>query len=380
MQKEKTCPIFDNLSAKTITLMVTQKCNLSCVYCYEHDKNGKDMTFEQATEIIDREANLNDGHTALTVDFFGGEPLMNFKLIKEIVEYYLANPLKTPFRFFMTTNGTLVHGEIKEWLLKHSNIVYCGLSLDGNKKVQDSNRSNSFDLIDLDFFLKTYPRQSIKMTLYPATIQYFAESVIELHKMGFFIACNLAYGVDWSSDKHFELFKEQLKVLCDFYVLNPNIKPCTMLDRRLDCLTWQDEEEGKMQKWCGVKTYMRVYDIDGKCYPCQHFMPVSSGKFPPLLREDMQIEEKISLSLIDEECRHCKVKKLCPTCYGANYVSTGNYYHRDMSLCRYLKAHFLACSYLSAKLILGGNLVLTDAEKSNYARGIMVIQNELKDI
>ncbi len=380
MQEKKSCPVFDNLSAKTITLTVTQKCNLSCVYCYEHDKNGQDMTFEQAKEIIDREANLDDGHTALTVDFFGGEPLMNFALIKNIVEHYTTNPLKTPFRFFMTTNGTLVHGEIKDWFLKYKNIVYCGLSLDGNKKVQDLNRSNSYDLIDLEFFLKTYPNQSVKMTLYPTTIQYFAESVIELHKSGFGIACNLAYGVDWSSDKHFKLFEAQLKMLCDFYIENPKITPCTMLDRRLDCLSWQDEEEGKMQKWCGVKTYMRVYDVDGMCYPCQHFMPVSSGKHSPLLRDEMKIDEKIPLSLINEECQQCKVRRLCPTCYGANYVATGNYYRKDMSLCRYLKAQFLACSYLWAKKILDGNIEMSDVEKSNYARGIMIIQKELENI
>lgn len=56
---------------KTITLMVTQACNLSCTYCYEENKNCQTMTFETAKEILDKELTVDDGFNDVEIDFFG---------------------------------------------------------------------------------------------------------------------------------------------------------------------------------------------------------------------------------------------------------------------------------------------------------------------
>lgn len=71
-------------------LMVTHACNLNCSYCYESHKNNAYMSFEMAKDIILREADFvsqSDRFDEIQVDFMGGEPLMNFPLIKQIVEW-----------------------------------------------------------------------------------------------------------------------------------------------------------------------------------------------------------------------------------------------------------------------------------------------------
>ena len=137
------------------------------------------MSFETAKMIVDKEMKMNDGYTSVIFELFGGEPFLAFKVVKQIVEYLEETYSDGERKFFcyLTTNGTLVKAEQKEWLLKHQKTVGCGLSLDGPQKLHDINRCNSFKDIDLDFFLKTYPTQSVKMTISKETLPYLYECV-----------------------------------------------------------------------------------------------------------------------------------------------------------------------------------------------------------
>ena len=371
---EGKCPLFDSLKSKNVTLTITKKCNLSCVYCYEHSKTAENMTLQTAIDIIEKELQADDGTQAITFDFFGGEPFLNFELMKECLDYYKHIKKTKPVRFFLSTNGTLVHGQIQDWLRENKQLITCGLSLDGNKKVHDLNRSDSYDDIDLDFFVKEYPWQPIKMTLYPATIDCFAESVIDCHKKGFKVSCNLAYGVDWSGDVLRNTFENELKKLVDFYVENPDIAPCSMLDRMILVLGQESKDKETIHKWCGVKTHMHTYDVDGTLYPCQHFMPISCGDQNAVKFEDLDVEEECSICNLNEECRECLFLRLCPNCYGANYVNTGNIYLRDMKMCELLKLQFKACAYLQATKYFRGELKMSSDEEILFARAILKIQ------
>ena len=72
------------------------------------------------------------------------------------------------------------------------------------------NRSNSYDDIDLDFFLEMYPAQDVKMTISKDTLPNLAEGVIELHHKGFLVSCNLAYQIDWSAEENVEILNREL--------------------------------------------------------------------------------------------------------------------------------------------------------------------------
>lgn len=101
---------------QTYTLTLTENCNLSCIYCYEHNRNGRSMSFATAKRILDKAFSSMGNGDLLTIDFFGGEPFLEYRLIKEIVDYTnraaTTGHLRSNYRFFATTNGTLIHGEI----------------------------------------------------------------------------------------------------------------------------------------------------------------------------------------------------------------------------------------------------------------------------
>lgn len=147
----------ENLNRKLnqIILEVTQKCNLRCKYCIYGDENSKfrdfsetkDMPLDIAIKSINNIINRVDDEFYVT--FYGGEPLINFKLIKKVVEYVLSLKLNTKLYFSMTTNLTLMNKEIAEFIANTENFsVVC--SIDGDKITHDEyrvdiNDNGSFD-------------------------------------------------------------------------------------------------------------------------------------------------------------------------------------------------------------------------------------------
>ena len=335
--------------SKNITLVLTHQCNLNCVYCYEHHKNRVTMSEELAKTIIDKELNMNDGVSMVEFDLFGGEPLLEFDTVKAIIEYTISKNYEKEYIFFITTNGVLLDENRKEWLTKHANVLKMGLSLDGTKEMHDKNRSNSFDKIDLKFFKDTYPEESIKMTISKETLSNLAEGVIFCHNIGFDVSCNLAYGIDWDSEENIEIFSKQLSILIDYYIANPHIKPCSILDvNRIKSVSHQQDST---YRFCGAGYAMRAYDCDGTCYPCQFFLPISVGdeKAKKSLTIDFS-SLKLNEGQVDEKCKTCFLRNVCPTCYGNNYATTGNVYRRDMRLCKMNVVQFKAIAYFSARL------------------------------
>ncbi len=334
--------------SKNITLVLTHKCNLNCVYCYEHNKSPQTMTIDLAKEIVDRELNMDDGTTYVEFDFFGGEPLIEFDTIVKTVEYAKTQTYPKDYIFFITTNGTLLDEQRKMWLKSNADVLQMGLSLDGTKKMQDMNRCDSFDLLDLDFFKNVYPSQNVKMTVSLGTLPMLAEGVIFCHTQGFEVACNLAYGIDWENEDNKKVFEEQLFQLIEYYLLHPEIKPCTLLDiLAIKSVSLPDE---KSYRQCGAGYAMKAYDCDGTCYPCQFFLPISVGREKAQRSLSFDFSSyQLNEGQIDKNCANCMLRNVCPTCYGNNYASTGDIYRRDMRICDMNKIQFRAIAYFATK-------------------------------
>jgi len=97
-------------------LIVTHACNLQCSYCYESHKGNKKMSFEVAKQCILREVDFvkkSSEFTEIEIDFMGGEPLLNFDLIRKVVEWMECARLGIPFITGCATNGTLLTPEMK---------------------------------------------------------------------------------------------------------------------------------------------------------------------------------------------------------------------------------------------------------------------------
>ena len=325
---------------KSVTLTVTEACNLNCTYCYENHKSRNKMSADTAKRILDYELNLDDGFKGVTIDFFGGEPFLEFELIREVAEYIWSREYKKPYTMFVSSNGTLIHGEIKEWLLQHKGQFSVGLSFDGTELMQNVNRSNSSDQIDVDFFHRTYPDQGVKMTISLDTLPHLYEGVRFLQDKGFIVNCNLAYGLDWSDERLCKILEDQLMKLINHYVDNIRISPCSMLNMEIGSAAYNLE----YTKWCGAGTQMKVYSPEGKLYPCHYFQPLSVGN--ELAEKSLKIDFSESGRLMDPECKDCPILSVCPTCYGSNFASTGDVRKKDRNLCKLTKIIALANSYL----------------------------------
>ena len=337
--------VEDISKKRSLTLIITERCDLACVYCYEHNKSAKQMTFEEAKKIIDNEL-VNLDKYEYSIEFFGGEPFLNFELIKQVVEYVLDNYYGY-YHFFATTNGTQIHGEIQQWLEKHRSVFTLGLSLDGNKAAHDLNRSNSFDKIDLGFFLRLYPEQTVKMTISELSLPYLADSIRFVTEKGFLISCNLAYMVDWLSPKNAEVLIEQLEKLIEYYLENPDVQKCNMMDFPIELLAHPTPDKSVVHKYCGCGTHMMCYDMDGNCYPCQLFSTLSAGE-KAIKSEDFVITEQLKIDNFPSECKDCYYQRICQYCLGSNYLSTGSIYKIDMSRCKLYKLIFKANAKLKA--------------------------------
>ncbi len=207
-----------------------------------------------------------------------------------------------------------------------------------------------------NFFISKWPTQPVKMTISDKTLPFLAEGIIYLHKSGFQLTGNLAYGIDWSGTTHIDEFAHQLKILVTFYLENPQFEPSGPLAMGIEAVNYENIEP---QKWCGVGTHMMAIDIDGKEYPCHMFLPTISGN---ILND---IDWNASKNLKDDRCNGCSILFICATCYGKNLIERGSLSSRDKGLCNMFKIQALACSYLKANLLTKNLKTPKSLEKSS---------------
>lgn len=366
---------------KNIMLMVTEQCNLRCTYCYETHISGHELSVESMKRILDNHLTIDDGTDSAQIEFFGGEAFLGFEKIREVCEYVWSKDWPKKYIFFSSTNGTLVHGEIQQWLLKNKDRYVCGLSLDGIPEIHNLNRSNSYNLIDIDFFAKTWPDQQVKMTISENSLNFLSDNVIHAHEKGFEVACNLAYGDCWKENesKYLAIYERELSKLIDYYMEHPDIKPCSMLEDKLINIG-NSKLTDTCGRWCGAGINMHVFDWRGYDYPCQMFLPISQDG-AELINTPLEFMEKIPNEKINIECRECILKEACATCYGFNYKKNHNIYYKNIDMCNYNKLMFAAQSVLGYKRYKAGLCDFkNETEEYFYLQGIRKLQELFRSI
>ena len=330
---------------RTCMLMVTHACNLNCSYCYETHKQNAYMDLNLAKDIISREAQLvkeSDIFDELEIDFMGGEPFMNFPLIRDVVEWLEKGAISVPWLCFATTNGTLLTNEIKDWLREHKDHIWLSASYDGSSKMQSTNRGTDKYRIDLAFFRELWPTQGLHMTISKETLPMLAEGVLDIQEHGYRLEAALAEGIDWTIEDAI-MYRKQLCILKDAYLSNTALTPFNRLSRFVNVFDAPAEEKTQ-GKYCGTGKYMATYDIDGKKYGCHMFTPVVLGKDKALLSDSVEWDSPESNA--DEYCKSCVLRSFCPTCPGFNYKYRGHIAIRDKRLCPMILAEALtACEF-----------------------------------
>lgn len=156
---------WTNSVPRAMCLLVSQDCNLRCGYCYaDHGSYGleekKLMKYDTAKKCIDKLFSKDDCNH---ISFFGGEPLLNFSLIKRINSYLKQNRLKVIYS--MTTNGTIMCDEIKNFI--DQNFLNLQISLDGPKAINDRQRFGCSESVH-DRVVRTIDRLNSRS--YPITV------------------------------------------------------------------------------------------------------------------------------------------------------------------------------------------------------------------
>lgn len=322
--------------SRNICVATNTSCNLNCIYCYEKRKTGKSFDVDDTLQALTSMLKETTPY-GTKIKLHGGEPFIEYGKIKFLCENLWSEELEENFKIHITTNGTLIHGEVQDWLRKHKDRLALKLSLDGDKISNDQNRPKSYDLIDIPFFVETWPDIRVNMTITPQTIQSVDTNIKHLHSLGFNnILVNFALLTDWSCCNKEKIFYRKLLKLATFYLQNPQIRPVNLF--RFD-ISRTIDHNGVFFSPCNIGT-KTAYDLETKkYYPCHMFFPSVCGE---------QMEERLSEidftkrdNLVSNSCKACPFLNLCRTCYADNFICRGSLCERDMSLCIYQKIVFV---------------------------------------
>ena len=326
---------------RSCMLLVTHSCNLNCSYCYESHKDDQMMSQATARGIVQKELEMirgNPDFDELLVDFMGGEPLLNFPLIKGIVEWLEKEYPSAPWLCYATTNATLLSQERQEWFRRHRTSIVLGGSYDGSPEMQKTNRGEAAGAADLKFIHSCWPYQPFRMTIAKESLPHLADELIEMQRKGYLFEAALAQGVDWTMSDA-KLYLEQLRMLKNAYLADESLQPINIMTKPLSFIE-KSTPELPQTKFCGTGTNMVTYDVDGTAYGCHMFTPIVLGRDHALRLN--AIDWKNAKIAEDEHCRKCILKCWCPTCMGFNYRYRGNVAARDRRWCHMILAEALA--------------------------------------
>jgi|Wag4MinimDraft_13_1082653.scaffolds.fasta_scaffold01636_4 radical SAM peptide maturase (CXXX-repeat target family) len=362
----------DNPIAQTVSFMITEKCNLRCTYCYEENKKHITMDLDVAKDAVDYILNKPVKHDKGIFEFIGGEPLVEFDLMYDIIKYIdeklidLDHPWKNNRIYSITTNGTLFTDKIKEILKRNRNKLSVGISLDGSKIAHDLNRktvegNGSYDKImeDFDWWRKTFPWNNIKATVNHDTLPYLFESVKHLIDLGLDrIEINNVFENVWTEDDP-EIFKNQLIKLAD-YLIDTGLYEDIYVGY-FTHLYNSDGEDLKYRNWCGSGTSMISIGINGELYPCHRFQTLSQRDnlaigdiYNGIDQNKLKPFEYVNLQTIQGEykkkCNECEYKKMCSWCTAYNYDVSGSIFRREGMFCDMVEAQYKANKYFFEKI------------------------------
>ena len=319
---------------KALCLHIAHDCNLACQYCFaeEGEYHGRRalMSFEVGKKALDFLIANSGNRVNLEVDFFGGEPLLNWDVVKQLVEYGRSREEEChkKFRFTLTTNGVLLNDEIMEFCNREmSNVV---LGLDGRKEVNDRmrpfrNGTGSYDLIvpkfqkfaesrgTKDYFVRgTFTRNNLD----------FSEDVLHFADLGFE---KLSMEPVVSDPKEpYSIREEDLpKIMEEYDKLAKEFIRRKKEGRGFQFFHFMiDLSQGpcvaKRLSGCGSGTEYLAVTPWGDLYPCHQFV----GMEDFLLGN---VDEGITNPAVRDEFKLCNVyaKDKCKDCFARFYCSGG---------------------------------------------------------
>lgn len=336
---------IENFPAKALVLNVTSGCNLSCTYCYKEDltslKNSGDMTLEIAKDAIDLFFKESPYLEEYSITFFGGEPLSNLPLIKEIIsyanEFFGSKNLKIGYG--MTTNATLLTDEIIHYL--HDSQVDLTVSIDGPETLHNATRvyeggKGSYEKVvkNLSSLLNIYKDRTVgaRVTLTRgvtdiAAIWKHLRHELNFKEVGFAPVTSGESDMFSLSDYDLSRVFDGFKVLAEDYIkeaIKGNFNGFSNLHR-----TVTDIHEGRKKKLpCGAGVGLLSVSYKGDIDLCHRF---TGSDYPSFGSIAEGLDKKALSTFLEKranekgsDCETCRIRNLCAGgCYHESYVKYG---------------------------------------------------------
>ena len=372
-----------DLATRVVTFQVTENCSLNCSYCYQGNKSKKRLSLDTAKKFIDLlfEESYNPKSDfyigkvkSIILEFIGGEPLLEVKLIRQIINYYRFKAISechiwaTNYMISIISNGVhYFQDDVQELIKENQGKIDFAISLDGCKELHDSCRlfydgSGSYDLVSKAciHFMENYnPNMNTKLTLAPENINWLSTAFKNLYNLGYdVIHANCVYEKGWNLN-HAKILYSEMKKVADF-----------ILDNDLENIVFTslfDEQHFKPMKpednhnYCGSTGYMIAVNPDGELFPCIRFMGSSLGDdIEPFSIGDVdngigklechscrkcELNSVTRRSQTTDECYNCPVASGCGWCSAYNLQETGTVNKKVNYICDMHKARGLANVY-----------------------------------
>ena len=316
---------------KALCLHITHDCNMRCKYCFadtgEYGGKRSFMRPEIGKKAIDFVIQQSQGRKNIEIDFFGGEPLMNFDAVKEILEYAEQQGAQhgKVFRFTVTTNGLLLNDDIMRYINAHmSNVV---LSIDGRKEVNDAVRPRVDGSGTYDAVLPKYQKLADSRNqdnyyvrgTFTANNLDFAQDALHLADLGFEqISIEPVVLPDSNplalKKEHLPTLYQQYEQLADAYIQRKKAgQGFNFFHFMIDFS--QGPCAYKRLSGCGAGHEYVAITPDGDIYPCHQFVGnkdflmgnVLTGGFDPSIRDKFMRTNIYT----KEACRSCWAKFYC---------------------------------------------------------------------
>lgn len=330
---------------KALCLHIAHDCNLACRYCFagEGEYHGRRelMSFEVGKRALDFLVASSGNRVNLEVDFFGGEPLMNWQVVKDLVAYgrSLEEPNHKKFRFTLTTNGILLTDEVMEFVNREmANVV---LSIDGRKEVNDRMRPNrggggSYETIVPKFKRLAESRNQMNYYVRGTFTHHnpdFSQDVMHLADLGFQQISVEPVVADPAED--YALRPEDVPTLLAQYdSLAKELIQRKKEGRGVNFFHFMIDLQGgpcvaKRLSGCGSGTEYLAVTPWGDLYPCHQFVGqeefLMGNVFEGVTREDIREQFKSCNVYTKEKCRDCFAKFYCSGgCAANSYNFHGN--------------------------------------------------------
>ncbi|MFO7635793.1 MAG: thioether cross-link-forming SCIFF peptide maturase [Clostridia bacterium] len=348
------------LDMKALCLHVAHDCNLRCSYCFADKGKYGDAREKMPLDVAQKAIDFlleNSSRKHVEVDFFGGEPLMNFEVVKKTVEYALERQKDRQVHFTLTTNATILDDEILAFINRHMDNVV--LSLDGRKETHDrmrryQNGRGSYDrvlgnirriLADRkkgSYFIRgTFTRENLD----------FSEDIRHLADLGF-----REISIEPVTGGAFAFNREELAVILKeyeefameyarqeeyrFYHFNLDLYHGPCVYKRISS--------------CGAGFEYAAVVPDGSLYACHQFAGMEAFRLGDVfngIHNTALMEEMRSANVLNkEECKECWARFLCSGgCHALAYFKNGDIKKPDQDHCTLQKKRMECAMIIAAR-------------------------------